>query len=69
MGFPRQEYQSGLPFPTPGDLPDPVIVPKSLHWQEEYLPPPRKPPQSLDIHKTKIPKSVVSTIQNCSPGD
>ena len=22
MGFPRQEYWSGLPFPTPGDLPD-----------------------------------------------
>ena len=25
MGFPRQEYWSGLPFPTPGDLPDPGI--------------------------------------------
>ena len=24
-GFPRQEYWSGLPFPTPGDLPDPGI--------------------------------------------
>jgi len=23
MGFPRQEYGSGLPFPSPGDLPDP----------------------------------------------
>ena len=23
MGFPRQEYWSGLPFPPPGDLPDP----------------------------------------------
>ena len=22
-GFPRQEYQNGLPFPSPGDLPDP----------------------------------------------
>ena len=22
MGFPKQEYQSGLPFPSPGDLPD-----------------------------------------------
>ena len=27
MGFPRQEYQSGLPFPPPGDLPDPGIKP------------------------------------------
>ena len=30
MEFPRQEYWSGLPFPTPGDLPDPGIKPASL---------------------------------------
>ena len=29
MGFPRQEYRSGLPFPSPGDLPDPGIEPES----------------------------------------
>ena len=29
MGFPRQEYRSGLPFPSPGDLPDPGIEPAS----------------------------------------
>ena len=29
MGFPRQEYQSGLPFPFIGDLPDPGIEPMS----------------------------------------
>ena len=29
MGFPRQEYWSGLPFPPPGDLPDPGIEPTS----------------------------------------
>ena len=29
MGFPRQEYWSGLPFPIPGDLPDPGIEPMS----------------------------------------
>ena len=27
MEFPRQEYWNGLPFPTPGDLPDPGITP------------------------------------------
>ena len=27
MGFPRQEYWSGLPFPAPGDLPDPGMEP------------------------------------------
>ena len=30
MGFSRQEYRSGLPFPTPGDLPDPGIETASL---------------------------------------
>ena len=30
MGFPRQEYWSGLPFPSPRDLPDPGIEPMSL---------------------------------------
>ena len=29
MGFPRQEYWSGLPLPSPGDLPDPGIEPVS----------------------------------------
>ena len=29
MGFSRQEYWSGLPFPSPGDLPDPGIKPAS----------------------------------------
>ena len=29
MGFPRQEYWSGWPFPSPGDLPDPGIKPVS----------------------------------------
>ena len=30
MGFPRQEYWSGVPFPPPGDLPKPGIKPSSL---------------------------------------
>ena len=30
MGFPRQEYWSGLPFPSPGDLPDPGTEPVCL---------------------------------------
>ena len=31
-GFSRQEYWSGLPFPSPGDLPDPGIEPTSLAY-------------------------------------
>ena len=30
MGFSRKEYWTGLPFPSPGDLPDPGIEPTSL---------------------------------------
>ena len=30
MGFPRQKYQNGLSFPTPGNLPDPGMKPVSL---------------------------------------
>ena len=38
MGFPRQEYWSGLSFPSPGDLPYPGIEPASLEWQVDSLP-------------------------------
>ena len=38
MGFPRQEYWSGLPFPSPGNLPDPGIQPVSPALQADSLP-------------------------------
>ena len=38
MGFPRQEYWSGLPFPSPGDLPDPGIELWSPALQSDCLP-------------------------------
>ena len=37
-GFSRQEYWSGLPFPSPGDLPDPGIEPGSPAWWADSLP-------------------------------
>ena len=37
MGFSRQEYWSGLPFPSPGDLPDPGIKPRSPALQADAL--------------------------------
>ena len=44
-GFSRQEYWSGLPFPSPGDLPDPGIEPRSPALQADALTfePPGKP--------------------------
>ena len=35
MGFSRQDYWSGLPFPSPGDLPDPGIEPRSPTLQAD----------------------------------
>ena len=45
--FSRQEYWTGLPFPSPGDLPDPGIKPWSPVLQADSLlsEPPGKPPQ------------------------
>ena len=37
MGFPRQEYWSRLPFPSPADLPDPGIEPRPPKLQVDYL--------------------------------
>ena len=37
MGFSRQEYRSGLPFPSPGNLPDPGTEPKSPALQADSL--------------------------------
>ena len=37
MGFSRQEYQSGLPFPSPADLPNPGIEPGSPTLQADAL--------------------------------
>ena len=38
MGFSRQEFWSGLPFPSPRDLPDPRIKPGSPALQADSLP-------------------------------
>ena len=37
IGFSRQEYWNGLPFPSPGDLPDPGIEPRSPALRAEAL--------------------------------
>ena len=49
MGFPRQDYWSGLSFPSPGDLPKPGTEPGSPALQVDSLPtePLRKPNKCL----------------------
>ena len=53
MGFSRQEYWSGLPFPSPGDLPDPGIELWSPALQADSLPTetPGKPLTKLEYKK------------------
>ena len=46
MGFSRQEYWSGLPFPSPGDLPDPGIEPWSPALRADALT--SEPPGKFD---------------------
>ena len=50
MRFPRQEYWSGLPFPSPGDLPDPGIEPASTAMAGGFFTtePPGKPSEILN---------------------
>jgi len=38
IGLSRQDYWSGLPLPSPGDLPDPEIEPVAPTWQANSLP-------------------------------
>ena len=58
MEFSRQEYWSGLPFPSPGDLPDPGIEPGSPALQADALL--SEPPGKL---KTPVGSEVLSLPQ------
>ena len=53
MGFSRQEYWSGLPFPSPGDLPNPGIKPISAALAGGFFTtePPGKPFLELPTSK------------------
>ena len=64
MGFSRQEYCNGLPFPSPGDLPDPGIEPGSPALQADALPsepPGKKAIRQIQIegHSTKQPAKIL----------
>ena len=52
MGFPRQEHWSGLPFPSPGDPPDPGIKPESPTSQADALT--SEPPGKPQLYSTAI---------------
>ena len=68
MGFSRQECWSGLPLPSPRDLPDPGIKPGSPTLQADTLlsEPPAKQPKYLAI-KILLNSSIHSIVQNTAP--
>ena len=55
MGFSRQEYWSGLPFPAPGDLPNPGTEPGCPALQADFLPLNHRGSPSIigRLHKTR----------------
>ena len=61
MGFPRQEYWCGLPFPSPGDLPEPGIEPASPALAGKFFT--MEPPGTLESHVT----DAISLKLRCSP--
>ena len=58
VGFSRQEYWSGLPFPSPGDLPDPGIEPRSPALEADTLTsePPGKPSSQITLAQYGSPR-------------
>ena len=63
LEFSRQEYWSGLPFPTPGDLADPGIEPRFPTLQVDSLP---SEPSGKPMLKVKVAQSCPSL---CDPMD
>ena len=66
MGFSRQEYWSGLPFPSPGDLPDPGIEPRSPALQTDTLTsePPGNPKKESEVAQSCL---ALYDPMDCSP--
>jgi len=68
VGFPRQEYWSGLPFPPPGDLPDPGIEPRPPALKANSLlsvPPQKQWRQIMDKKIQKNPKTRPLLLMSC----
>ena len=63
MEFSRQEYWSRLPFPSPGNLSDPGMEPRSIALQAGSLPsePPGKPPEVNSSNSSGSQDSLEST--------
>ena len=66
MGFSSQEYWSRLTFPSPGDLPDPGIEPRSPTLQTDSLP--SEPPGKSSAGSTQPPTPTLKVNTVLAPG-
>ena len=65
MEFSRPEYWSGEPFPTPGDLPNPEIEPRSPALQEDSLPAePRGKPKNTGVGSLSLLQGIFQTQES-----
>ena len=73
MEFSRQEYWSGLPFPFPGDLPDPGIKPRSPALLADALPsePPGNNFKAFGVYSissvSHLPEGVINCLEDKGP--
>ena len=68
MGFPRQEYWNGLPFPPPGDLHHLETEPTSPAWQADSLPLSNKAKLAAEAKKEDLvlaPEEVMVARARC----
>ena len=63
MGFSRQEYWGGLPFPPPGDLPNPGPGPPALQADSLPIKPQGKPIVSLELGRGDIIQLIIKPFQ------
>ena len=61
MVFSKQEYWSGLPFPSPGDLPNPGIKPRSPALRADALP--SRPPNKMQQNFVWLSRQGLGTLQ------
>ena len=62
MEFSRPEYQSGKPFPSPGNLPNPGIKPRSPALQADFLPAePQEKPKNTGVVSLSLPQGIFLT--------
>ena len=64
MEFPRQEYWNGLPFPSPGNLPNTEIKPRAPALQVDSLPaePQGKPKKIKSITVSSVSQSICHEV-------